>query len=92
MPIMLVVTIIAVWWTVLTFAVPPVSSARFVMGCIALVLMLVAEFGRLASRADDSWVPCKPRPNFETLATPNTATAKTTERKNSLSVNLSVAC
>ncbi|HXY06960.1 MAG TPA: hypothetical protein VEI52_03825 [Terriglobales bacterium] len=45
MPIMLVVTIIAARWAVLRFGVPPVPSIRLGMGCIALVLMLVAEFG-----------------------------------------------
>ena len=44
-PIMLVVTIVAARWVVLHFALPPMSSARLGMGCIALVLMLVAEFG-----------------------------------------------
>jgi hypothetical protein len=44
-PIMLVITILAARWTVLHLAVPPVSSARLGMGCIALVLLLVAEFG-----------------------------------------------
>jgi hypothetical protein len=44
-PIMLVVTIAAARWTVLRFAVPSVPSARLVTGGIALVLMLVAEFG-----------------------------------------------
>jgi hypothetical protein len=45
MPVMLAVTILAARWTVLRLAVPPVLSARIGMGCIALVLMLVAEFG-----------------------------------------------
>jgi hypothetical protein len=45
MPIMLAVTIMAARWTVLRLAVPPVPSARLGMGCIALVLMLIAEFG-----------------------------------------------
>lgn len=45
MPIMLVVTIVAARWTVLRLAVPPMPSARLRMGCIALLLMLVAEFG-----------------------------------------------
>src|SRR5438309_12034754 len=44
-PIMLAVTIVAAWWTVLRLAVPSVPSSRLGMGCIALVLMLVAEFG-----------------------------------------------
>ena len=45
MPIMLVVTILAARWTVLRLAVPPMPSVRLGMGCIALVFMLVAEFG-----------------------------------------------
>jgi len=45
MPVMLAVTILAARWTVLRLAVPPMLSARIGMGCIALVLMLVAEFG-----------------------------------------------
>jgi hypothetical protein len=49
MPIMLLVTIIAARWAVLKFAGPPVLSARIGMGCIALVLMLVAEFGLMLS-------------------------------------------
>ena len=44
-PIMLVVSIVAARWTVLRLAVPHMVSARIGMGCIALVLMLVAEFG-----------------------------------------------
>jgi hypothetical protein len=44
-PIMLVISIVAARWTVLRLAVPSVPSARVVMGGIALVLMLVAEFG-----------------------------------------------
>lgn len=45
MPIMLLVTILAAGWTVVRLAVSSVSSARIGMGCIALILMLVAEFG-----------------------------------------------
>ena len=45
MPVMLAVTILAARWTVLRLAVPPMLSARIGMGCIALILMLVAEFG-----------------------------------------------
>ena len=45
MPVMLAVTILAARWTVLRLAVPPMLSARIGMGCIALVLMLLAEFG-----------------------------------------------
>lgn len=45
MPIMLAVTILAAQWTVLNLAVPSVSSVRLGMGCVALVLMLIAEFG-----------------------------------------------
>jgi hypothetical protein len=44
-PIMLVVTIVAARWTVLRLSVPHASSARFGMGCMALTLMLIAEFG-----------------------------------------------
>jgi len=44
-PIMLVVTIVAARWTVLRLAVPSAPSARLGMGGIALVLLLVAEFG-----------------------------------------------
>ena len=44
-PIMLVVTILAARWLVLRFALPLRPSNRLGMGCIALVLMLVAEFG-----------------------------------------------
>ena len=44
-PIMLVISIVAARWTVLRLDVPSVPSARLVMGGIALVLMLVAEFG-----------------------------------------------
>jgi len=45
MPIMLAVTIVAARWTVLRFSVPMTWSARLEMGCMALVLMLIAEFG-----------------------------------------------
>jgi len=45
MPIMLAVTIVAARWTVLRLSVPMMWSARLEMGCIALVLMLIAEFG-----------------------------------------------
>jgi type IV secretory pathway TrbD component len=45
MPIMLAVTILAARWTVLRLGVPSLLSARLGMGCIALALMLVAEFG-----------------------------------------------
>ena len=44
-PIMLVVTIVASRWIVLRLGVPAVASARLGMGCIALLLLLVAEFG-----------------------------------------------
>jgi hypothetical protein len=43
-PIMLVVTIMAARWIVLRLAIPPAPSARLEMGCIALILMFVAEF------------------------------------------------
>jgi len=45
MPIMFAVTILAARWTVLRLSVPSMWSARLEMGCIALVLMLIAEFG-----------------------------------------------
>ena len=45
MPIMLIVTIVAARWTVLHLSVPMMWSARVAMGCVALVLMLIAEFG-----------------------------------------------
>ncbi len=45
MPIMLIVTIVAARWTVLRMSVPMVWSARLEMGCMAIVLMLIAEFG-----------------------------------------------
>jgi hypothetical protein len=44
-PIMLAVTIVAARWTVLHLSVPMTRSARLEMGCMALVLMLIAEFG-----------------------------------------------
>jgi len=44
-PIMLAVTIVAARWTVLRLSVPMMWSARVEMGCMALVLMLIAEFG-----------------------------------------------
>jgi hypothetical protein len=43
-PIMFLVTILAAWWMVRRLAVPPKVSSRLGMGCIALGLMLVAEF------------------------------------------------
>jgi hypothetical protein len=44
-PIMLVVTIVAAGWVVQRFTLPPLPSARVGMGCIALIFLLVAEFG-----------------------------------------------
>jgi len=43
-PIMLVVTIISARWIVRRLALPAAPSNRLGMGCIALGLMLVAEF------------------------------------------------
>lgn len=43
-PIMLAVTIVAARWIVRRFAVPQTPSSRVGMGCVALVLMLLAEF------------------------------------------------
>jgi ABC-type uncharacterized transport system permease subunit len=45
MPIMLAFTIVVARWTVLRLSVPKMWSARLEMGCVALVLMLIAEFG-----------------------------------------------
>lgn len=45
MPIMLAATIVAARWTVLRMSVPMMWSGRLEMGCLALVLMLIAEFG-----------------------------------------------
>ena len=44
MTLMLVVTIVAARWVVLRLAVPYLPSARLGMGCLALALLLVAEF------------------------------------------------
>jgi type IV secretory pathway TrbD component len=44
-PIMLVITIVAARWVVMRLAVPAAASARLGVGCIALLLLLVAEFG-----------------------------------------------
>jgi hypothetical protein len=44
-PVMLVVTIVTARWMVLRLAVPSMPSARLGMGGIALVLLLVGEFG-----------------------------------------------
>jgi hypothetical protein len=43
-PIMLVVIIVAARWIVRRLALPPTPSSRLGMGCIALALLLVAEF------------------------------------------------
>jgi hypothetical protein len=43
-PIMFVVTLAAAQWIVRRFAVPSTPSSRLGMGCIALGLLLVAEF------------------------------------------------
>lgn len=43
-PIMFVITIATARWVVRHLAVPSVPSRRLAMGCIALGLMLVAEF------------------------------------------------
>jgi hypothetical protein len=44
-PIMLLVTIVAARWIILRFGVPVTPCARLGMGFIALLLLLVAEFG-----------------------------------------------
>lgn len=43
-PIMLVVVVTAARWTVSRFSVPPGRAQRLALGCIALSLLLVAEF------------------------------------------------
>ena len=43
-PIMFVITIVTARWIVRRFAIPPTPSSRLSMGCIALGLMLLAEF------------------------------------------------
>lgn len=44
-PIMLAVTIVAARWTVLHLAIPSTPSARLTMGAIAVVFLILAEFG-----------------------------------------------
>ena len=43
-PIMFVVVVVAARWIVRRFALPPTASIRLGMGCVALGLLLVAEF------------------------------------------------
>jgi hypothetical protein len=43
-PIMFVVTMVAAWWIVRRIAVPLTLPRRLGMGCIALGLLVVAEF------------------------------------------------
>jgi hypothetical protein len=43
-PIMLVIVIAAARWTVSRCAVPPSRAERLALGCIALFLLLMAEF------------------------------------------------
>lgn len=43
-PIMFAVTLVVARWIVRRLAVPPTLSSRLGMGCIALALLLVAEF------------------------------------------------
>ena len=45
MPVMLLVTVAAARWIVVHLAVPSSTLARLSTGCIALLLMLAAEFG-----------------------------------------------
>ena len=45
MPLMLVITIVATRWIVSRLAVRSMLSARLGMACIALGLLLIAEFG-----------------------------------------------
>jgi hypothetical protein len=44
MPIMFVVILVAARWVVRRFALPPGLTSRLGMGCVALGLLLVAEF------------------------------------------------
>lgn len=44
-PIMLVVTVLAARWVVRRLAMPFALAMRVGMGCLALALMLIAEFG-----------------------------------------------
>jgi hypothetical protein len=44
-PLLLVATVVAARWIVVRLGVPSVPSARLGMGCIALGLLLLAEFG-----------------------------------------------
>ena len=44
-PFMLVATVVAARWVIGRLVVPSVPSARLGMGCIALSLLLLAEFG-----------------------------------------------
>jgi hypothetical protein len=43
-PAMFAVTIVAAWWLVRRLAMPSSPSSRLGMGCVALSLLLVAEF------------------------------------------------
>lgn len=43
-PIMLAITIVAAQWVVRRFAIPPKLLGRLSMSCIALFLLLLAEF------------------------------------------------
>jgi hypothetical protein len=44
LPLMICVTWLAARWSTRRLAVPPAAGPRLGMGCLALVLMLVAEF------------------------------------------------
>ena len=54
MPIMLVVIVVAARWVVRRFALPYILPKRLAMGCVALALLLVAEFGLVLSLRDMS--------------------------------------
>lgn len=43
-PVMFMVIVVAARWIVRRLAVPPAPSSRFGMGCVALGLLLTAEF------------------------------------------------
>lgn len=49
MPFMLAAIVLSCLWTLRRFAILPAAGARLAMGCSALALMLVAEFGLVLS-------------------------------------------
>ena len=45
LPIMLVITVVAARWVIRRYGIPSTLSSRLGMGCMALSLLLIAEFG-----------------------------------------------